>query len=581
MSLNLTENLNAKVQRVHHLPASRQEAAQKIHEILTRYQCNNPVLLGEPGCGKSYFLQQFAALVAQNQDEKIFKGLCVRRLNVDDLHMKRADIFAESVERIFVAAETSSRKTLLFLDQMESLFKRDQVAWLQLLRLSKHVMQRGRFYLGFVCNDDFYYEHLSTQIFVQTYADPVSLPSLNDKEVLGVLSEGLLENSEAKKLVSDEALLLSVIHLSKRFVESLALPQSAFLLIDKTLAALKMQKKQNETHQLREEDFINVLAGWFGVYVEKQAYYDQALLNNAESVLLKSIVGQDAAITRLSELLPTCLNKSTGLPCFIFSGNESIGKFKAALSLHKFLFGHHAQPLMLDLSYLKAGELNSLVLNHYKNWHQGTIICLSAQNAEASVLQEVYNMISEAKINASRSNVRTLEDFIVVMTYDREDQSKHEAIDLKIDKAPAQEKKEESLLQLVVSDLPSIEINEFDLNVEESHQKHLHLPEYLLDLSEVVDFESLSFKAFSSIVKDCLDQVAHQFLLRNTMTLKYKDNFIEQYIGRFDQSKVTAEFLINQLKNEIALLFKEQGDLDLLKDKVTTLTLKHNKLSII
>jgi|GEM_PF-1646791 ATP-dependent Clp protease ATP-binding subunit ClpA len=566
MSLNLTENLTAKATSFQVMSPSRQATAQKLAEVLTRSQCQHPILLGEPGSGKTTFLRQFAGVSEQQKVPGVWQNMQIRRLDIDDLYARNAAGFVETLARIFAAAETASRKTLLFLDQVERLLVYDASSWLQLLRLVKQAWRRGRFCLGLVCCADFYYQALQVEADLRPYIESVALAPLADKDVVQVIGEHFVRQKAIKALLEDSVLLSSAIQLSKRFVTSMALPQSVLLLIDKTIAHIKQHQFGAVELHWRREDFISVLAGWFGVYAENQAYYEPSRLQDLGVTLSKTIIGQKAALMQLSETLPRFLQEDTidtaTMPCLLFCGSPSVGKQMTARALHTFLFGHHIPVLRLDLAYVDVDDVSSLIAAHYKQWRQGLVVLSNAQSASTKVLYAIADMLASAKLTLPRQRDLVLRHVIVVLVYDSV-----EAVEMAYveEAAVVEPTTTDSILQLVVRDLPTSSRTKKEARTTSAKRGAIKLPESLLEQCECIDFQPLSFSAFTTIAEHCLQRLAQQFFLKTARSLSYPQDLIRDYLLRFDTSKSSAKQVVDQLKRDLGLALnpffgEESGD---------------------
>jgi ATP-dependent Clp protease ATP-binding subunit ClpC len=392
----------------------RQTEIERLMQILARRQKNNPVLIGEPGVGKTAVVEGLAARIASNQVPEILKAKQIYTLDLAALvaGSKYRGEFEERLKKVM--KEIMQRgDIILFIDELHNLVGAGAAEGaIDAASILKPALARGELQTIGATTLDEYRKYLERDAALERRFQQVRVEEPSVDDTVQIL-RGLRDRYEAhhRVTITDEA-LAAASELSDRYIQDRHLPDKAIDLIDEAASRLRIksmsappryreledeidrvrkekeasienqefekaaslrdkerkltQKKREleeqwrtsesseEQPQVGEEEIADIVSMWTGIPVFKLTEAESARLVKMEEELHKRVVGQEEAIVAVAKSIRRARAgiKDPKRPTgsFIFLGPSGVGKTELARTLAEFLFSDEDAMIQVDMS---------------------------------------------------------------------------------------------------------------------------------------------------------------------------------------------------------------------------------------
>ena len=340
----------------------REKEIGRLIQILSRKFKNNPVVVGEPGVGKTAVIEGLAQKIVKGEVPDFLKGKRIFSLNVNSL-VSGTRYRGELEEKIKnILSFLQGKGIILFIDELHTIVNAGgSDGGMNLANILKPVLTDGRFstigattiseYRKFIERDS----ALERRFMVVNVEEPTVAASLS-------ILKGLKDTFERHHsvIITDEA-LSSAVELSARFVSDRFLPDKAIDIIDEACS-----KKRNETlselmPELKASDIKEIIVEMTGIPLQNLTEDESVRLMNIEKALSEKVIGQKEAATAIAKTIRRSRSglkdPSRPVGSFIFLGPTGVGKTETAKALSEFLFGDEKSLIRIDMS--EYGEKNS------------------------------------------------------------------------------------------------------------------------------------------------------------------------------------------------------------------------------
>ena len=402
----------------------RDTEIQRVIQILSRRTKNNPVLIGEPGVGKTAIAEGLAQRIVTGNVPEILRNKRIISLSIGSM-LAGAKYRGEFEERLKKAIDEVQQHDdmIIFIDEIHTLVGAGATEGaMDAANILKPALARGEFQVIGATTLDEYKKHIEKDAALERRFQPVQVGEPNEEDALEIL-KGLRDRYEAfhKAKITDEALTAAV-SLSSRYITDRFLPDKAIDVVDEAASKVRMKvfsaapdvkaledrlntvKKEKEaavTSQdfekaaklrdeeqsllkeigdkrsiakeksdqkliVTEEDIAAVVAQWTGIPVAKIAEEESETLLHLEEELHKRVVGQDEAVTAVAKAVRRARaglkDPKRPIGSFLFLGPTGVGKTELARALASSLFGDESAMIRLDMSeYMEKHTVSRLV----------------------------------------------------------------------------------------------------------------------------------------------------------------------------------------------------------------------------
>jgi ATP-dependent Clp protease ATP-binding subunit ClpC len=392
----------------------RQTEIERVMQILSRRTKNNPVLIGEPGVGKTAVVEGLAARISGNQVPELLKGKQIYTLDLAALvaGSKYRGEFEERLKKVMKEI-TQRGDIILFIDELHNLVGAGAAEGaIDAASILKPALARGELQTIGATTLDEYRKYLERDAALERRFQQIRVDEPSVDDTVQIL-RGLRDRYEAhhRCKISDEALGAAAV-LSDRYIQDRHLPDKAIDLIDEAASRMRIktmsappryreledeiekvrkdkegaieaqefekaaslrdkerkltQKKReleenwraeegsSEQPEIGEEEIADIVSMWTGIPVFKLTEAESQKLIRMEDELHKRVIGQEEAIVAVSKSIRRARAgiKDPKRPTgsFIFLGPSGVGKTELARTLAEFLFGDEDAMIQVDMS---------------------------------------------------------------------------------------------------------------------------------------------------------------------------------------------------------------------------------------
>jgi ATP-dependent Clp protease ATP-binding subunit ClpC len=343
----------------------RSEEVERVIAILSRRSKNNPVLVGEPGVGKTAIVEGLAQRIARGEVPPGLRGKRILSLALGPLvaGTKYRGEFESRVKRILDEVARSSREVVLFIDELHALVGAGAAEGsLDLSSMIKPELARGDLQCIGATTFDEYRKHIESDAALERRFQPVMVSEPTIEQTAGIL-RGLRSRYAAHHAVtiSDEAVEAAAA-LAARYIVDRFLPDKAIDLMDEAAASVAMRGAK----VVEVVDVAAIVSKWTGIPQGALSEEQTRGLLGLEKALEKRIVGQPEAIGAVAQAIRRgragLKDPRRPMGGFLFVGPSGVGKTELTRALAGELFGTEDALVRIDLTeYTEAHTVSRLL----------------------------------------------------------------------------------------------------------------------------------------------------------------------------------------------------------------------------
>ncbi len=403
----------------------REKEIERVVQILTRRTKNNPVLIGEPGVGKTAIAEGLAQSIVAGKVPELLKDKRLFSLDMGSLvaGTKYRGEFEDRLKKVI--KELSEQKdTILFVDELHTIVGAGGAEGaIDASNMLKPALARGELQVIGATTLDEYRKYVEKDAALERRFQPIDVNEPSVEETIAIL-KGIRDKYEAhhKVKISNKAVEQAAI-LSDRYISDRFLPDKAIDLIDEAASKVRLRnaivppdlkglekelerlktekmaaveeqdfekaakirdqetelvqkqrtlKKEWETEKfsrnvsVNEDDIAEIVSDWTGIPVTKLAEKESERLLNLEKILHHRVIGQDEAINAVSKAVRRARSglkdPTRPIGSFIFLGPTGVGKTELVKALAEVLFGDEDAVVRIDMSeYMDRYNVSRLV----------------------------------------------------------------------------------------------------------------------------------------------------------------------------------------------------------------------------
>lgn len=556
----------------------RHKEIDRIIRILSRRTKNNPVLTGDPGVGKTAIVEGLAGRIVKGEVPSILKDKQIIALDLAGMvaGTKYRGEFEARVKKMLEEILSKSRQVILFIDELHTLVGAGGAEGaIDAANILKPALARGELQVIGATTVDEYRKHVEKDAALERRFQPVHVVEPTLEETIEIL-KGIKDKYEAHHRVKvPDAAIIAAATLSDRYISDRFLPDKAIDLMDEAAAKVRLRlispndeirslqkdlvkaRKEKEvalhtqhyekaahlrdkikelTKKLKEledqwqtekgggiaavteDDIAEIVSDWTGIPVVKLTEAETEKLVHMEETLHKRVIGQDDAVTAISQairrgragLKPP--NKPIG--SFIFAGPTGVGKTEVARRLAEFMFGTQEALIRLDMSeYMEKHTVSRLIgaPPGYVGYEEGgrlteavrrkpysVILFDEIEKAHPDIFNVLLQILDDGRLTDAKGRVVDFKNTVVIMTTNIGQKMIHGGGPIGF---ITQREEEETYCKMK------------DAVMDEA--KHTFRPEFLNRIDEIIVFHPLTKEQLTEIVEILLKDVRQQIQEKN------------------------------------------------------------------
>lgn len=558
----------------------RSKEIQRVIEVLSRRTKNNPVLIGEPGVGKTAIAEGLAQQIINNEVPEILRDKRVMTLDMGTVvaGTKYRGEFEDRLKKVMDEIRQAGN-IILFIDELHTLIGAGGAEGaIDASNILKPSLARGELQCIGATTLDEYRKYIEKDAALERRFQPIQVDQPSVDESIQIL-QGLRDRYEAHHRVSitDDAIEAAV-KLSDRYISDRFLPDKAIDLIDEAGSKVRLrsfttppnlkeleqkldevrkekdaavqsqefekaaslrdteqrlreqvedtkkswkEKQGQENSEVTVDDIAMVVSSWTGVPVSKIAQTETDKLLNMENILHSRVIGQDEAVVAVAKAVRRARaglkDPKRPIGSFIFLGPTGVGKTELARALAESIFGDEESMIRIDMSeYMEKHSTSRLVGSP-----PGYVGYDEGGQLTEKVRRKPYSVVLLDEIEKAHPDVFNI--LLQVLEDGRLTDSKGRTVDFR------------NTILIMTSNVGASELkrNKYvGFNVQDETQNHKDMkdkvmgelkrafrPEFINRIDEIIVFHSLEKKHLTEIVSLMSDQL--------TKRLKEQDLSIE------------------------------------------------------
>jgi ATP-dependent Clp protease ATP-binding subunit ClpC len=443
----------------------RANEIERVVQILCRRTKNNPVLIGEPGVGKTAIVEGLAQRIMSGD---VPSFLAEKRILALDLSLvvagtKYRGQFEERLKTI-MRELVENPQYIVFIDELHTLVGAGSAEGsLDAANILKPALSRGEIQCIGATTPAEFRKSIEKDRSLERRFQAVKVPAPNEQEAIGIL-EGVKERYESfHKVRYEQEAVEAAVYQSNRYIPDRFLPDKAIDIIDEAGARVKLRFSQmantyelaraarsynnrffseqeinefDSRHVVTKSDIEDVIARWTGIPVSSLKEEEMQKLLRIEAELHKRIISQEKAISAVARAIRRSRAglKSPLRPVgsFLFLGPTGVGKTEVARSLAEFLFGSERSMIRFDMSeFMEKHSVSKLIGSPpgYVGHEEGGQLTERIKRNPYSVLlfdeiekahPDVFNILlqvfEDGQLSDSLGNTIDFKNSIIIMT---------------------------------------------------------------------------------------------------------------------------------------------------------------------
>ena len=643
-SNNLSENLKKFAKNLNEMAEAgkidpvigREDEVERVIQILLRRTKNNPILIGDPGVGKTAIIEGLAQRIVDGKVPFVMKEKTIVSLDLASMiaGTKYRGDFEDRLKKLFVELE-QREDVVLFIDEFHMVLGAGaSEGSMDAANILKPILAKGDIQIIGATTIDEYRKHVEKDQALTRRMQPVHVEEPNKDDTIKII-EGLKDKYEDhhKVEITDEAIKAAV-DLSQRYIQDRFLPDKAIDVIDEacskeriknykenknqvsnkeildklieeknmaineqnfekaaslrdqineTREKLEKEKEENKTDlKISFDEVAKIVSSWSKVPITKLTEDEKQKYMDLDIDLKKEVIGQDKAIDKISHAIKRARvglkDPKKPIGSFIFVGPTGVGKTYLAKSLAKNLFGDMDNLIRMDMSeYMEKFAVSRLVGSPpgYVGYEEGGQLTEAVRKNPYSVI--LFDEIEKAHPDIFNLLLQILDDGRLTDGQGRTVDFKNTII-IMTSNVGVSSLNQNPKIGFGTGDVEK-EIDDSNKEIINKAIKNAFAPEFLNRLDDIIMFNSLDKNAIKEITKILLDETKER--LKN---LGIEINYNKRVVDLLSEGGFSKEYgarplerhITNKIDNQLA---EEILEGKLSKDMKINLTVKEGKIN--
>lgn len=643
-SNNLSENLKKFAKNLNEMAEAgkidpvigREDEVERVIQILLRRTKNNPILIGDPGVGKTAIIEGLAQRIVEGKVPFVMKEKTIVSLDLARMiaGTKYRGDFEDRLKKLFGELE-QREDVVLFIDEFHMVLGAGaSEGSMDAANILKPILAKGDIQIIGATTIDEYRKHVEKDQALTRRMQPVHVEEPNKDDTIKII-EGLKDKYEDhhKVEITDEAIKAAV-DLSQRYIQDRFLPDKAIDVIDEACSkeriknykenknqvskkeildklieeknmaineqnfekAASLRDQINETREKLEkekeekktdlkisfDEVAKIVSSWSKVPITKLTEDEKQRYMDLDIDLKKEVIGQDKAIDKISHAIKRARvglkDPKKPIGSFIFVGPTGVGKTYLAKSLAKNLFGDMDNLIRMDMSeYMEKFAVSRLVGSPpgYVGYEEGGQLTEAVRKNPYSVI--LFDEIEKAHPDIFNLLLQILDDGRLTDGQGRTVDFKNTII-IMTSNVGVSSLNQNPKIGFGTGDVEK-EIDDSNKEIINKAIKNAFAPEFLNRLDDIIMFNSLDKDAIKEITKILLEETKER--LKN---LGIEINYNKRVVDLLSEGGFSKEYgarplerhITNKIDNQLA---EEILEGKLSKDMKINLTVKEGKIN--
>ena len=643
-SNNLSENLKKFAKNLNEMAEAgkidpvigREDEVERVIQILLRRTKNNPILIGDPGVGKTAIIEGLAQRIVDGKVPFVMKEKTIVSLDLASMiaGTKYRGDFEDRLKKLFGELE-QREDVVLFIDEFHMVLGAGaSEGSMDAANILKPILAKGDIQIIGATTIDEYRKHVEKDQALTRRMQPVHVEEPNKDDTIKII-EGLKGKYEDhhKVEITDEAIKAAV-DLSQRYIQDRFLPDKAIDVIDEacskeriknykenknqvsnkeildklieeknmaineqnfekaaslrdqineTREKLEKEKEENKTDlKISFDEVAKIVSSWSKVPITKLTEDEKQKYMDLDIDLKKEVIGQDKAIDKISHAIKRARvglkDPKKPIGSFIFVGPTGVGKTYLAKSLAKNLFGDMDNLIRMDMSeYMEKFAVSRLVGSPpgYVGYEEGGQLTEAVRKNPYSVI--LFDEIEKAHPDIFNLLLQILDDGRLTDGQGRTVDFKNTII-IMTSNVGVSSLNQNPKIGFGTGDVEK-EIDDSNKEIINKAIKNAFAPEFLNRLDDIIMFNSLDKDAIKEITKILLEETKER--LKN---LGIEINYNKRVVDLLSEGGFSKEYgarplerhITNKIDNQLA---EEILEGKLSKDMKINLTVKEGKIN--
>ncbi len=417
----------------------REQEINRIIEILGRRKKNNPMLVGEPGVGKSAIIEGIAIRIAKEKIPPVLKNKKIISLDIASVvaGTKYRGEFEQRIKKILKQV-SKNPDIILFIDEFHTLVGAgSSQGGLDAANMFKPALARGDIQcIGATTLDEFSKivekDGALDRRFQKIIVNPTDI-----QETISILQKSKSRYEEFHSVVYSDGAIEACARLTDRYIPDRSLPDKAIDALDETGSMVRLRHQgEEEKAQVTEEDIATIVSKITGIPINRVAESEGQRILNMEKYLQQEVIGQNEAIKAITKAIMRNRAgiKDPGRPIgsFLFLGPTGVGKTHLAKCLARYLFDSDENLIRIDMSeYMEKFSVSRLIgaPPGYIGYDKGgqlsekvrrspycVVLLDEIEKAHPDVFNILLQVLDEGRLTDSEGRHINFKNTIVIMT---------------------------------------------------------------------------------------------------------------------------------------------------------------------
>ena len=613
----------------------RSDEITRVIQILARRKKNNPVLIGEPGVGKTAIVEGLAYRIANNTSPETLANKQIKELDLSALiaGSKYRGEFEERSKKVIAELQKAGPSIILFIDELHTIIGSGaQEGQLDFSNMLKPALARGETQIIGATTLSEYKKYIEKDPALERRFQPVLVNEPNAQQTVEIL-QGLRDRYEGhhKVKISNEALVAAT-NMSARYIKDRFLPDKAIDIIDEAASKIKIDKtvtpiklselydqiaqKEKEREaltrakdykkaakfkqkieelkqqakpiedewkktkgkgvpQVTAETVAQIISSTTGIPVSDLKQKDKSRLLNLEIDLHQRIVGQDRAVTVVSEAIRRSRvglkDPKKPVASFMFLGPTGVGKTELAKALAEYMFGDEEALIRVDMTeYMEKYSVSKLIGSP-----PGYVGYVEGGQLTEKVRRQPYSLLLLDEIEKAHPDVFNI--LLQILDDGRLTDAKGRTVDFRNTIIIATSNVGSTIIQNHIRENKHKKWGDLEEKIM-TLLKQTFRPEFLNRFDDIIVFSSLDRKQIREITRLLLGSVK-KLVHAQGMTIEFDNNVVKYIADKGYNEEFGARPIKRAIQKELEdPLSKKLLSNDFTKgDKILT-TIENNKI---